>query len=70
MLTKVHRTAHTYSVRYHQLQAEHWGWSLAWLLPSLALTLAASLYNTMVQVTAGGPGASQNDHTLLIGLRL
>ena len=60
----------TYSVRYHQLQAERWGWgrvvSLAWLLPSLALTLAASLYNTMVPVTAGGPGASSTDHRLTV----
>ena len=37
---------------------------MAWLLPSLALTLAASLYNTMVPVTAGGPGASPTDHRL------
>ena len=40
--------------------------SLAWLLPSLALPLAASLYNTMDPVTAGGPGASQTDQRLTV----
>ena len=37
---------------------------MAWLLPSLVLTLAAS--KTMVPVTAGGPGASPTDHRLTV----
>jgi len=39
---------------------------LARLLPSLALTLVASLYNTMIPVTAGGPSASQTDNRLTV----
>ena len=39
---------------------------MAWLLPLLALTLVASLYNTMVPVTVGGLGASPTDHRLTV----